>query len=85
MCTRGNAWDAARWAAVGVCSLLVLASAAHGAVLRVDAYNGDDANNGTAWGTDALQTIEAAISQAAAGDEIWVKMGTYAATTHGSV
>lgn len=85
MCASRSDWGTVRRMAASAAVLAGLAVAAPAAILRVDAYNGNDANNGTAWDTDALKTIEAAVTKAAAGDEIWVKTGTYAATTHGSL
>lgn len=48
-------------------------------VLYVDGIGGNNANTGTSWAT-AKKDIQAAINAAAAGDEIWVKAGTYLPT-----
>ncbi len=45
--------------------------------LYVDATKSDDSGDGTTWST-AKATIQGAIDTAAAGDEIWVRTGTYA-------
>ena len=43
------------------------------------ATNGSSGNNGTAWATP--KDLQSALSVALAGDEIWVKAGTYTPTT----
>lgn len=45
-------------------------------IIRVDGVNGDDANDGSSW-TLAKETIGDAFTDCVAGDEIWVKAGTY--------
>ena len=45
--------------------------------LYVDATKSDDSGDGTSWAT-AKATIQGAIDAAAAGNEIWVRTGTYA-------
>jgi len=45
--------------------------------LYVDSTKSDDTGDGTTWAT-AKATIQAAIDAAAAGNEIWVRTGTYA-------
>lgn len=55
-------------------------STARAAVLYVDGAGGSNANTGTGGWADAKQDIQAAINAAAAGDEIWVKAGTYLPT-----
>ena len=45
--------------------------------LYVDATQSDDSGDGTTWST-AKATLQGAIDAAEAGDEIWVRTGTYA-------
>ena len=54
---------------------------ARAATIYVNAARSDDSGDGvTSWAT-AKQTLGAALSQAASGDEIWVVAGTYKPTT----
>jgi hypothetical protein len=56
--------------------LLSLSFTANAAVYYVDASAADDSGAGTSW-TTAKKTIAAAVTIAAAGDEIWIAGGTY--------
>ena len=55
--------------------LLLPQAESQGAILRVKP-TGNDANPGDNW-VNAKKTVQAAINAAIAGDEIWVKAGTY--------
>ncbi len=55
--------------------LLLLSREANAAILYVKPA-GNDANNGTTWGT-AFKTLQKALSVAVSGDDIWVAAGTY--------
>ena len=58
-----------------VASFLGLGPAADAKVVFV-AKTGSDANNGLSWAT-AKATVQAGLSAAVAGDEVWVAAGTY--------
>lgn len=52
--------------------------------MYVDGTSGSDANSGTSW-AEAKQTIQAAVDAAVAGNEIWVRGGTYLLSSELSV
>ena len=54
---------------------VLIASEVFGAVFHVDGDN-PASGNGSTWG-NAYKTVQEAIGSAQAGDEIWVKSGTY--------
>jgi len=62
---------------LAVVALTFLSSPAAAVVYYVNGENGEDPNDGLSWDT-AKATIQAAVTDAATDDEIWVKMGTYA-------
>jgi len=55
-------------------------AAAQAATIYINATQPDDSGDGLTWGA-AKQTLGAALSQAASGDEIWIAAGTYKPTT----
>lgn len=58
-----------------------VASQAMATIYYVDSSRADDSGNGQSWGA-AEKTIDAALTDATtAGDEIWVKAGTYVPTS----
>ena len=62
-----------------ICLFLLVAPALHATIYYVDAGKANNTANGQSWAT-AKKDIQAAINAAAAGDEIWVKAGTYLPT-----
>lgn len=60
---------------IAVMIIALMTTCAWASVIRVKT-DGSDANNGSSWAL-AKQTIPGAFAVAAAGDEIWVKAGTY--------
>jgi hypothetical protein len=60
-----------------IASLTLLAGPASAVVYFVDSESPDDPNDGLSW-NEAKPTIQWAVNLAEPGDEIWVKMGTYA-------
>ena len=62
-----------------LCLLLLIAPSVKAAVYFVDAGKANNTGNGLSW-ANAKKDIQAAINAAAAGDEIWVKAGTYLPT-----
>ncbi|MHC4676486.1 MAG: PASTA domain-containing protein, partial [Planctomycetota bacterium] len=60
-----------------IAALTLLAGPASAVVYYVDSESPDDPNDGLSW-NEAKPTIQWAVNLAEPGDEIWVKMGTYA-------
>lgn len=61
---------------IGVALLLAILSPPSQAAIRYVSTAGNDANTGSSW-TLAKATVQASISAAASGDEVWVAKGTY--------
>lgn len=51
-------------------------------IIRVKSSGGSDSNNGTNWTTDAMATVQGAITKAITGDEIWVAGQFIGASAH---
>ena len=62
-----------------LCLLLLIAPSVKAAVYFVDAGKANNTGNGLSW-ANAKKDLQAALNAAAAGDEIWVKAGTYLPT-----
>jgi len=63
-----------------LCLLLLIAPSVKAAVYFVDAGKANNTGNGLSW-ANAKKDLQAALNAAAAGDEIWVKAGTYLPTS----
>lgn len=62
-----------------VLTTILLFTSVRAAIYYVDAARADNTGAGSSWGT-AKRDLQAAIIAAGAGDEIWVKAGTYLPT-----
>ena len=84
---REKSLDFLGWKGVVMLLALLLGMSSVQARTWYVATTGDDSATGASWGT-ALASPQVAIDQAAAGDEVWIAAGEYAATSvlenHGS-
>jgi parallel beta-helix repeat protein len=67
---------------LGLLSLLLLSSSAFAGIRHVDASLTTGANDGSSWANAyrGIDAIPVAVTAAVAGDEVWVKAGTYRPT-----